>query len=59
VAQALTMPDASGDPRAARRRLFDDIDRTIAPFDAIGLADASRRDWYPCPPPGAASQVTS
>jgi tetracycline 7-halogenase / FADH2 O2-dependent halogenase len=47
VGGALTMPDASGDPRAARRRLFDDIDRAIEPFDVAGLRDQSRRDWYP------------
>ena len=43
----LTMPDASGDPRAARARLFEDIDRAIEPFDTAGLRDRSRRDWYP------------
>ena len=41
------MPDASGDPRAARMRLFADIDRAIEPFDTAGLRDRSRRDWYP------------
>ncbi|MEO6010800.1 MAG: hypothetical protein ABIU38_22325, partial [Vicinamibacteraceae bacterium] len=43
----LTIPDASGDPRAARRRLFDDIDRLVEPYDTAGLLDRSRRDWYP------------
>ena len=47
VGGVLTMPDASGDPRPARRRLFDDIDRAIEPFDVAGLCDRSRRDWYP------------
>jgi FADH2 O2-dependent halogenase len=47
VTATLTMPDASGDPRAARRRLFDDIDRAIEPFDIAGLLDRTRRDWYP------------
>ena len=47
VASVLTMPDASGDPRAARMRLFADIDRAIEPFDTAGLRDRSRRDWYP------------
>jgi FADH2 O2-dependent halogenase len=47
VAGVLTMPDASGDPRAARRRLFEDIDQAIEPFDLAGLRDRSRRDWYP------------
>lgn len=47
VGEALTLPDASGDPRAARRRLFDDIDRTIEPYDTAGLCDRTRRDWYP------------
>ena len=47
VGGVLTMPDASGDPRPARRRLFDDIDRAIEPFDVAGLRDRSRRDWYP------------
>jgi tetracycline 7-halogenase / FADH2 O2-dependent halogenase len=30
-----------------RERLFDQIDRAIAPFDTAGLGDRSRRDWYP------------
>jgi FADH2 O2-dependent halogenase len=47
VSSVLTMPDASGDPRAARRRLFADIEQAIEPFDIAGLRDASRRDWYP------------
>ena len=47
VNATLTMPDASGDPRAARRRLFDDIDRAIEPVDVAGLLDRTRRDWYP------------
>jgi len=47
VGAVLTMPDASGDPRAARTRLFEDIDRAIEPFDTAGLRDRSRRDWYP------------
>jgi FADH2 O2-dependent halogenase len=47
VSAVLTMPDASGDPRAARARLFDDIDRAIEPFDTAGLRDRTRRDWYP------------
>ena len=47
VALALTMPDASGDPRAARTRLFAEIDRAIEPFDTAGLRDRGRRDWYP------------
>ena len=47
VASVLTMPDASGDPRGARQRLFDEIDRAIEPFDTAGLRDRSRRDWYP------------
>ena len=47
VGAVLTMPDASGDPRAARTRLLDDIDRAIEPFDIAGLRDRSRRDWYP------------
>ena len=41
------MPDASGDPRAARRACSRDIDRAIEPFDIAGLRDRSRRDWYP------------
>ena len=41
------MPDASGDPRAARTRLFAEIDQAIEPFDIAGLRDRSRRDWYP------------
>ena len=47
VASVLTMPDASGDPRAARTRLLAEIDRAIEPFDTAGLRDHSRRDWYP------------
>jgi tetracycline 7-halogenase / FADH2 O2-dependent halogenase len=47
VASVLTMPDASGDPRAARTRLFAEIDLAIEPFDIAGLRDRSRRDWYP------------
>jgi FADH2 O2-dependent halogenase len=47
VSAALTMPDASGDPRASRQRLLEDIDRTVEPFDIAGLLDASRHDWYP------------
>ena len=47
VAAVAPMPDASGDPRAARTRLLDDIDRAIEPFDIAGLRDRSRRDWYP------------
>jgi FADH2 O2-dependent halogenase len=43
----LTIPDASGDPRAARQRLFADIDRLVEPYDTAGLLDRSRRDWYP------------
>jgi hypothetical protein len=43
----LTIPDASGDPRAARQRLFADIDRLVEPYDVAGLLDRSRRDWYP------------
>lgn len=31
----------------ARANLFDQIDRTIAPFDVAGLGDDARRDWYP------------
>ena len=31
----------------ARRALEARIDRAIAPFDAAGLLDRSRRDWYP------------
>jgi FADH2 O2-dependent halogenase len=31
----------------ARANLFDQIDRTIAPFDLAGLCDDARRDWYP------------
>ncbi len=31
----------------ARQALFDRIDRAIAPFDVAGLADRSRRNWYP------------
>ena len=27
--------------------LFDRIDRAIEPFDAAGLLDRTRRDWYP------------
>ncbi len=47
VASVLTMPGASGDPRAARGRLFEDIDQAIEPFDIAGLRDRGRRDWYP------------
>jgi FADH2 O2-dependent halogenase len=47
VGSVLTMPDASGDPRSARQRLLEDIDRAIEPFDTAGLRDRSRRDWYP------------
>lgn len=47
TSSVLTMPDASGDPRAARRRLFADIEQAIEPFDIAGLGDASRRNWYP------------
>jgi tetracycline 7-halogenase / FADH2 O2-dependent halogenase len=47
VSQALTLPDASGDPRASRRRLMEDIDQTIEPYDTAGLGDRTRRDWYP------------
>jgi FADH2 O2-dependent halogenase len=47
IGAVLTMPDASGDPRAARQRLFEDIDRAIEPFDLAGLRDRGRRDWYP------------
>jgi tetracycline 7-halogenase / FADH2 O2-dependent halogenase len=43
----LTIPDASGDPRAARQRLFADIDRIVEPYDTAGLLDRSRRDWFP------------
>ena len=32
---------------AARTTLLDRIDRAIEPFDAAGLLDRSRRDWYP------------
>jgi FADH2 O2-dependent halogenase len=39
---------ASARPRgAARGELEARIDRAIAPFDAAGLADRGRRDWYP------------
>ena len=31
----------------ARAELFDRIDRAIEPFDALGLHDRTRRDWYP------------
>jgi tetracycline 7-halogenase / FADH2 O2-dependent halogenase len=31
----------------ARANLFDQIDRTIAPFDLAGLSDAARYDWFP------------
>jgi FADH2 O2-dependent halogenase len=31
----------------ARADLFDRIDRAIEPFDALGLLDRTRRDWYP------------
>lgn len=47
VDSVLTMPDASGDPRQARRDLCSAIDRAIEPFDTAGLLDRSRRDWYP------------
>jgi FADH2 O2-dependent halogenase len=47
IESVLTIPDASGDPRAARQRLFADIDRLIEPYDTAGLLDRSRRDWYP------------
>ncbi len=47
VDAVLTMPDASGDPRAARRRLFADIEEAIEPFDIAGLRDAGRHGWYP------------
>jgi FADH2 O2-dependent halogenase len=30
-----------------RDRLFEWIDRAIEPFDAAGLGDRGRRDWYP------------
>jgi len=30
-----------------RADLLDRIDRVIAPFDIAGLADDTRRDWYP------------
>ena len=32
---------------AAREALFARIDRAIDPFDALGLLDRTRRDWYP------------
>jgi FADH2 O2-dependent halogenase len=47
IDSVLTMPDASGDPRAARQRIFADIDRLIEPYDTAGLLDRSRRGWYP------------
>jgi tetracycline 7-halogenase / FADH2 O2-dependent halogenase len=31
----------------ARQSLSARIDRAIEPFDAAGLLDRSRRDWYP------------
>ena len=31
----------------ARAHLFDQIDRTVEPFDVAGLGDDTRRDWYP------------
>ncbi len=37
--------DARSEP--ARRALESRIDRAIEPFDAAGLRDRSRRDWYP------------
>ncbi len=41
-AAALTRPSGS-----ARLALEARIDRAIAPYDAAGLLDRSRRDWYP------------
>jgi hypothetical protein len=41
-AAALTRPSGS-----ARQALDARIDRAIAPYDAAGLLDRSRRDWYP------------
>jgi len=38
---------AGGPTGASRIALFDRIDRAIEPFDAAGLLDRSRRDWYP------------
>jgi hypothetical protein len=32
---------------AARQVLFDRIDRAIEPFDALGLRDRTRLDWFP------------
>jgi hypothetical protein len=32
---------------SAQRALEARIDHAIAPFDAAGLLDRSRRDWYP------------
>jgi len=40
-------PERVADPRAARTRLLEEIDRAIEPFDTAGLRDRSRRDWYP------------
>jgi tetracycline 7-halogenase / FADH2 O2-dependent halogenase len=42
VDAAMTAPRGS-----ARRALADRIDRTIEPFDTIGLLDPGRRGWYP------------
>ena len=38
---------AAGPDADARRALEARIDRAIEPFDAAGLLDRSRRDWYP------------
>ena len=39
---------ATGRPQgSARRALESRIDRAIEPFDAAGLLDRTRRDWYP------------
>jgi len=41
-ARVLTSADGRG-----RTELFNNIDRAVEPFDAAGLLDRSRRDWYP------------
>ena len=47
AAVALAGAPRTEDTRAARQRLLDDIDRTVEPFDTIGLLDDTRRSWFP------------
>ena len=45
--KACTLAALSTPRGPARRELEARIDRTIEPFDTIGLLDRRRRDWYP------------